>query len=282
MKRILITGKNSYIGNSFELWLANDPQRYKVDKISVRDDSWRKIKFSSYDTIFHVAGIAHLNERKVDQNLYYKVNRDLANEIANQAKEEGVEHFIFISSMSVYGKEIGIIDKRTPYKPKSHYGKSKLEAERLIYDLDDIDFKVSIIRPPMIYGYGCKGNYVKLSSLARRTPVFPDIKNHRSMIYIDNLNEYIKSIVDNPTSGFFFPQNKEYVCTSEIVKEISILSNKRIWMTKLFNPFLKVSKTNLRNKIFGNLVYSKDIDEKYKFKKYNLVDFKESIRLTEG
>lgn len=281
MKRILITGKNSYIGNSFELWLAKDPQRYKVDKISVKDDSWKKINFSSYNTIFHVAGIAHLNERKVDKNLYYIVNRDLANKIAIKAKEEGVEHFIFTSSMSVYGKETGIIDKHTPTKPKSHYGKSKLDAERLISELDDINYKVSIIRPPMIYGRGCKGNYAKLSLLARRIPVFPNIKNRRSMIYIDNLNEYIKSIVDNPTSGFFFPQNKEYVCTSEMVKEISSVFNRRIWLTKLFNPLLKVSKTDLINKIFGDLIYSKDIDEKYKLKNYNLVDFKESIRLTE-
>ncbi|ADI00528.1 NAD-dependent epimerase/dehydratase family protein [Salisediminibacterium selenitireducens] len=281
MKRILITGKNSYIGNSFEKWLAKDPQRYKVDKISVRDDSWKKINFSSYDTILHVAGIAHLSERKVDKDLYYKVNRDLAINIANKAKDEGVKQFIFTSSMSVYGKETGIIDKDTPTMPKSNYGKSKLEAERLISELDEIDYKVSIIRPPMIYGRSCKGNYVKLSSLARRTPVFPNIKNQRSMIYIDNLNEYIKTLVNNPISGLFFPQNKDYVCTSDMVKEIASVYNKRVWMTKLFNPLLININIEMSKKIFGDLVYCKHMDENYRYNNYNLVNFKESIRLTE-
>ncbi|WP_332695147.1 NAD-dependent epimerase/dehydratase family protein [Halalkalibacter lacteus] len=281
MKKILITGENSYIGNSFEMWLAKDTHCYKVEKISVRGDSWKEIDFSSYDTVLHVAGIAHLNERKVDKNLYYKVNRDLAYEIANKAKTEGVEHFIFFSSMSVYGKDTGIIDKDTVTKPKSHYGKSKLEAERLIRELEDPQYKVSVIRPPMIYGRGCNGNYAKLSSLTRITLVFPDIKNERSMIYIDNLNEYIKSLVDNPINGLFFPQDREYVCTSEMVKEIAKSIDKRIWMTKVFNSFLKNIKTDLTRKIFGDLVYSKEIDVNYRHKSYNLVDFKESIRLTE-
>lgn len=159
MKRILITGANSYIGTSFEKWLSQWPDKYTVDTIDMIDGKWRKESFAGYDVVFHVAGIAHIRETKKNRDLYYKVNRDLAYETAKKAKAEGVNQFIFISSMSVYGVDNGVINKNTPLNPKSNYGKSKLQAEKLIKPLCDDNFKVAILRPPMVYGKGCKGNY---------------------------------------------------------------------------------------------------------------------------
>jgi nucleoside-diphosphate-sugar epimerase len=255
VKQILITGKNSYVGTSLKKWLGNYPDKYSIDSISLRDDSWKEKVFSEYDVVFHVAGIAHIKETKDNADLYYKVNRELAYEVAQKAKFEGVKQFIFLSTMSVYGKEIGVINKNTPLKPNSNYGKSKLQAEKLITSLEDKLFKVVILRPPMIYGKGCKGNYVRLSNLALKTPIFPNVNNKRSMIYIDNLSEFVKAIIDNYYSGLFCPQNNEYVKTSEMVRLIAESHGKRIRMTKLFNPLLRLLKNNTLNKVFGDLVY---------------------------
>src|SRR5690625_5109469 len=120
MKKILVTGVNSYFGNRFAEWVEQYPDEYHVDRISVRDDKWKEIDFSAYDSVLHVAGIAHRKETKNNTELYYRVNRDLAYVLAEKAKSDGVKHFIFLSTMSVYGLDEGMIDKDTPLKPKSH------------------------------------------------------------------------------------------------------------------------------------------------------------------
>jgi len=259
LKKILITGANSYIGTSVEKWLAKYPDKYLVDTVDMIEDSWREKDFSGYDVVFHVAGIAHIKETKDNRDLYYKVNRDLAYETAKKAKSEGVKQFIFLSSMSVYGIDRGVIDKNTPLNPKSNYGKSKLQAEELIRPLGDDTFKVAILRPPMVYGKSCKGNYPKLVRLVLKIPIFPDFDNKRSMIYIDNLCEFIRLLIDKSLSGLFYPQNKEYVNTSEMVRLIAKVYEKKIRMTKLFNPLIRILNFSVINKLFGDLVYDKSI-----------------------
>src|SRR5699024_2301265 len=277
MKRILITGVNSYVGNSFAEWVSDSPESYSVTKISLRDETWKEQDFSEFDVVLHVAGIAHKKETKKNADLYYKVNRDLTFEIAKKAKAEGVKQFIFLSSMSVYGMNKGTIHKYTPVKPKSNYGKSKWEAEKNIETLNNDNFKIAIIRPPMIYGKGCKGNYQRLRKIALKTPVFPDISNKRSMIFIDNLSEFIKYVTDNIGESIYFHQNIEYVNTSNLVKNIAKVHEKRILLTKLFNPLLKKLNESVFNKVFGDLIYE-NIDHK---DICFLSDFKQTIFLTE-
>jgi nucleoside-diphosphate-sugar epimerase len=279
MKKILITGSNSYVGTSLEKWLGNNPDKYSVDVISLRDDLWEEKDFSEYDVVFHVAGIAHIKETKANADLYYRVNRDLAFETAKKAKSDGVKQFIFLSSMSVYGIESGVIDKNSPLNPKSSYGKSKLQAEGLIKHLEDDGFKIAILRPPMIYGKDCKGNYPRLASVALKVPIFPDIQNMRSIIYIDNLCELVRLLIDDLSSGVFTPQNIEYVRSSEMVKMIAEAHGKKIKMTKLFNPLIRLLKIDVVNKVFGDLVYEKSVS-KYT-KNYNKYELKTSIYLTE-
>lgn len=279
MKNILITGANSYIGTSLQRWLEKHPDKYSVDAVDMRGDSWKEKEFSEYDVVFHVAGIAHIKETKENHDLYYKVNRDLAYETAQKAKGDGVKQFIFLSSMSVYGVENGVIEKNTPFNPRSIYGKSKLQAEELIEPLKGSTFKIAVLRPPMIYGRGCKGNYPRLAYLARKGPFFPNIENKRSMLYIDNLCEFVRLLINDCSSGLFFPQNEEYVCTSEMVKLIAEVHGKKIRMTKLFNPLLGLLKNDTANKVFGDLVYEKRVSE-YK-ENYCLQDFKISILQTE-
>ena len=158
MKKILITGANSYIGMCFERYMKNYDE-YTTETLDMINPQWEKKDFSSFDTIYHVAGIAHRKETEENAQLYYDVNRDLTIRVAEKAKKEGVKHFVFLSSMSVYGVEEGVITRETPPAPKSNYGKSKIQAEEKLNELADENFKVAIMRPPMVYGDGCKGNY---------------------------------------------------------------------------------------------------------------------------
>jgi len=277
MKRILITGKNSYVGNSFEKWIKNYPSKYIVDKISLRDESWKGQDFSIYDVILHVAGIAHVSKDPKMENLYYKVNRDLTTEIAKKAKADGVKQFIFMSSIIVYGDASAdkkVIDRNTVPMPSNFYGKSKLQAEEGIRPLESDNFKIVIIRPPMIYGKGSKGNYPKLAKAAQVLPIFPDFENERSMLHIDNLSEFIRLMIDNEESGLFFPQNKEYVQTSEMVRLIAEAHGRSIKLVKIFNPILRImtGRVGIIDKVFGNLVYEPSLSNyKKEYRKRNLI-----------
>jgi UDP-glucose 4-epimerase len=284
MKNILITGKNSYIGTSLENWLMREPDKYKVDTVDMKDGSWKEADFSIYDVVFHVAGIAHVSSDPKMEDLYYKVNRDLTIETAEKAKAEGVKQFIFMSSIIVYGDSSSskrVIDSNTVPTPSNFYGNSKLQAEEGIKDLESDDFKIVVLRPPMIYGKGSKGNYPRLANMAKKIPVFPDIENERSMLHIDNLCEFIKVMIDHEETGLYFPQNKEYVKTSELVKTIAEVHGKKIWMTRIFNSVLRLMfRIGIVNKVFGNLVYEKSMSD-YDKVNYRIRDFRESIELTE-
>lgn len=286
-KKILITGKNSYVGNQLEKWLSQEPEEYKVTKESVRNDKWKDIDFSNFDVVVHVAGIAHQDTKKDQEDLYYKVNTDLTIDIATKAKAAGVKQFIFMSSMIVYGasSKIGeskVITKETKPDPVNFYGNSKLLAENGILPLQSEDFNIAVIRPPMIYGKYSKGNYPILAKFAKISPIFPDIDNRRSMLHIDNLTELIRLIIDDQEKGFFFPQNKEYIKTAEMVKLIAETNGKKIKLIKIFNPLLNKlgSKFSVVNKVFGNLLYDRELS-KYK-RNYTVNSLEESIKVTEN
>ena len=282
MKRILITGANSYVGTNVERWLMREPDKYHVDTIDMIDGSWREKDFSGYDVVFHVAGIAHVNAKKNMEALYYKVNTDLTIETAQNAKQCGVKQFIFMSSIIVYGESKSlkpvIITRETEPKPNGFYGNSKLQAEVGIKKLEGKDFKVVILRPPMIYGPGSKGNFPNLIDLAKKTPVFPAYHNQRSMLYIDNLCEFVRLVIDNKESGVFWPQNIEYVDTCEVVKRIAKEAGHRVWITRVLNPFVFLGSIIVSsiNKLFGSLTYEKILSE-YFNNAYCLVDFDSSI-----
>ena len=259
MKRILITGANSYIGMSFENHMKQY-DGYEIDTVDMIDGSWRQYDFSKYDTVFHVAGIAHRKETKENASLYYKVNRDLAIETARKAKDSKVKQFILLSSMSVYGMTTGVITRETRPNPKSNYGKSKLQADLEIEKMNSEAFKVAILRPPMVYGEGCKGNYQLLRKAALKLPVFPDIQNKRSMIHIKVLCEFVKIIIDRESSGYYHPQNDKYMCTYDMVQEIAKSEGKTIKGVKIFNPLIRILNINVINKVFGDLIYDKSID----------------------
>lgn len=289
MKRILITGANSYIGTSFEKYIKeNFADKYAVDTVDMIDGSWREKDFSSYDVVYHVAGIAHSDNGKISaekEKLYRSVNTDLTIETAKKAKADGVKQFIFMSSAIVYGEsgKIGrpkVITKDTPTNPANCYGDSKVQAELGILPLDDESFKVVVVRPPMIYGKGSKGNFPQLEKFAK-LPFFPYVKNERSMLYIGNLVEFIRLMIENDESGIFWPQNAEYSNTSELVKMIGSAKGKKVHLIKGFGWALKFMSlfTGLVHKAFGNLSYEMGLSE-YK-EEYRKCSLEESIELTE-
>lgn len=286
-KRILITGKGSYVGTSFIKWVSQWPDEYEVDEISVRGEEWKQYDFSRYDSILHVAGIAHVSADPKMEQEYYRVNRDLAIAVAEKAKREKVKQFIFMSSIIVYGDsgKVGqkkVISKNTVPQPSNFYGDSKLQAEYGIKELEDLEFAVAIIRPPMIYGYNSKGNYSKLSRVARFSPLFPKINNERSVLFVNNLSEFLKQIVDLRFKGVFYPQDSQYVSTSQLVELIAKTHKKKIYSIRLFNPIINLLafKFNFINKIFGNLVYDKSLSELNL--DYCIADLKEAIKIAEG
>lgn len=290
MKKILIAGANSYIGTSFEKFLAQWPEEYQVDTIDMMENSWREKSFTGYDSMFHVAGIAHQDSGEISEErkqLYFKVNTDLTIETAKKAKAEGVKQFIFMSSIIVYGASAKLGEKKVITReyapaPESAYGMSKLKAEDGIIPLQDEDFSVCILRPPMIYGPGCKGNYPLLRRAALRLPFFPDIQNERSMLFIGNLCVFLKALVEGNLSGIHFPQNNEYASTSELVHQIALAHGRKMRMTKVFNPLLKFlsGKVRVLDKVFGNLVYERSISGTSSvMQQFSL---EKSIRITES
>ena len=272
MKRILITGKNSYIGNAFEDWISQWPDKYQITKLSVRDDRWRNEDWSQYDTVLHVAGIAHNSSNANMEDLYYQVNRDLTYDIAKKAKNDGIPHFINMSSIIVFGTKQEKINSLTKPNPDNFYGDSKLQGEKKINNLVNDNFKVAHIRPPMVYGSNSKGNFPLLANLAVKVPFFPDFDNKRSMIFIKNLTELLRLVIDNNTHGFIHPQNTEYIKTIDLVEYIAKANNHRIYKVKIFNRLINQLKTmNLINKVFGNLYYDKDMnDSNLNYKIYSL------------
>jgi len=289
LKRILITGANSYIGVSFENYIKQWPDLYRVDTVDMLDGAWREKDFSLYDVVYHVAGIAHSDTGKISEEkekLYYAVNTDLTIEVAQKAKAEGVKQFIFMSSAIVYGESAGIgkskmITKHTPVAPSNCYGDSKVQAENGILPLSDSSFKVVVLRPPMIYGKGSKGNYPTLAKFAKKLPVFPYVGNQRSMLYIENLAEFVRLMIVNEENGIFWPQNREYSNTSELVKMIAAVKGKNVILLKGFAWALKifVMFVGVVNKAFGNLAYEMSMSE-YK-EEYRVASLQESIERTE-
>ena len=289
-KRVLVTGVNSYIGNSFMDYIKQFPEDYAAEGISVRNGAWQDIDFSRYDCVFDVAGIAHADVGHASEETvqrYYAVNRDLTLALAQKAKAEGVKQFIFMSSAIVYGDSAPIgktklITADTPPAPANFYGDSKLQAEDAILPLADDSFKVAILRPPMIYGKNSKGNYPILAKLADKLPVFPKVNNTRSMLYVGNLTEFVRLIIKNEDSGIFFPQNAEYSNTSQLVQLMARAHGKTIALIGGFTWPLKILShaTGLVNKAFGSLAYDMSMSEyKEDYCKYSL---EESITLTES
>ena len=281
MKKVLITGKNSYVGTNIERWLNKEQNQFEVTTVGTINDEWKQADFSNFDSVFHVAGIAHVNAKKSMAPLYYQVNCDLTKQIAKYAKEAGVKQFIFMSSMIVFHESQSLksemLTSDTRPCPNGFYGDSKLQAEIGLKELECPTFKVVILRPPMIYGPNSKGNFLRLGWLATKTPIFPAFHNKRSMLYIDNLAECVKQLILLEKTGTYYPQNKELADTVEIVDFFAKKYNHKIWISKLFNPLVRIGSPFVQalNKMFATYYYDPQMS-KYDFE-YQIVSQEDSF-----
>ena len=281
MKKILITGAGSYVGESVKKYMLAHGD-YQIDAVDTMGDNWKKADYTQYDVVYHVAGIAHVNADPKMEALYYKVNRDLTIEVAKYAKAAGVKQFIFMSSKIVFHESQSlkseVLTAETKENPNGFYGDSKLQAEKGLHELECDTFKVCILRPPMIYGPNSKGNFPRLVKLAHKTPIFPAWHNKRSMLYIDNLAEFVKQAVERELSGIFYPQNLELADTVEIIRFFAKSAGHNVWITKLLNPFVWLGSFVLQpiNKMFATYYYDPKMS-KMDFD-FQLVSFEESLK----
>ena len=276
MKRVLVAGVNSYIGDSFIKYMRQWPDQYEVSTLDLRTDAWMKADLGGYDAVYYVTGIAHKKETPENAPEYYKINRDLTIRFAEKSKQEGVKQFIFLSSGTVYGLEAGIITPNTKLNPKTHYGKSKAEAEIALSDMSDDTFKVAILRPLMVYGKGCKGNFQSLIKIIKASPVFPRVHNKRSLVYIDNLSSFVKEAIDNNIFGVFFPKNNENVDIYDLAIGIATGLNKSLYMSYILGGAIYLFRGlfSMTRKAFSDMIY---VDTDNVNFKYCVVTTKDSI-----
>ena len=282
MIKVLITGAGSYVGESVRRYILSTSSDFEIDAVDTMNDAWKKADFSKYDVVYHVAGIAHVNADAKMEPLYYKVNRDLTIDVARAAKTAGVKQFIFMSSQIVFHEsqslKTEVLTALTKENPNGFYGDSKLQAEKGLHELECETFKVCILRPPMIYGPNSKGNFPRLVKLAQKTPLFPAWHNQRSMLYIDNLAEFVKQAILRGLGGTFYPQNRELADTVEIIRFFAKANGHKIWITRFLNPFVWLGSFVLQpiNKMFATYYYSSEMS-KADFD-YQLVSFNESLK----
>lgn len=294
MKKILILGANSYIGTSFRKYLTTEyPEQYIVDTVSLRGDAWKSMDWADYDSVINVTGKAHADITTLsdaEKQEYYTVNCELACEAAQKAITDRVKQYVYFSSIIVYGdssnsrKPVRITADTQP-DPSNFYGDSKWQAEHRLTQLFDAvidDTKLAIIRPPMIYGSGSKGNFQMLKKLAENLPVFPTYQNERSMLYIENLSEFLRLLVEDCREGVFLPQNPEYVSTADMVFEISDIERKKMAHWAWLNPFVKLAfffpgkMGKMAKKAFGSMTI--DMELSHTVQGYQKYALRESIQ----
>ena len=280
--RILVIGKNGYVSRCFQDYMSGFSD--DVNAVSVRDNDWEKTSFAGYDAVFNTIGLAHNDARMGTDDEFIRLNVQLPSELAKKAKEEGVPIFIHMSSMIVYGNsnEIGkfepITEVTTPV-PDNIYGRSKLLGEKELEKLEDKNFKIALIRSPRVYGEKDTDSIQQLTRFAKTMPIFPDVKNSISMIYSDNLCELVRLIAESKQGGTYYPQQERYICTSKLVRDISVVAGHKLFLTKVFNPILLTlgKRIGLVKKVFGNEVYDMYLSNHFDGK-YRVVSYEESIK----
>lgn len=284
MKKILVVGKGGFVSKSFVNYMKKFGNQYQVTVISSMNHEWVQHDFKGFDAVYNASGLAHANAKDGSDELYYEVNGRLPGEIATKAKAEGVPIYVTMSSQIVYGDMSGISKKQvisadTEPMPEGIYGKSKLMGEKNVLNLADDSFNVAIIRPPMIFSENAPENFERLCKFAVKSPIFPNMYNEQSMVHADNLCELIRLIIENQAGGIYYPQEQEYIHTSKLVKDISKEAGKRMLLTKIFNPILRLSSGKIRfvRKAFGSLVYDGNLSGHFNWD-YCVVSYEEAVR----
>ena len=286
--RIIITGLNSYIGNSLQSYIQKIDSESQISQLDVVGEQWKEFDFSGYDAVVHVAAIVHRKE-PISSEEYNRVNAELTTQIAEKAKAQGVKQFVFLSSMAVYGmekslrKKKSVISHEAVLAPCSLYGQSKYLAEQKIAELEDENFLVTIVRPPNVYGPGCKGGYITTyAKIVRKLPAIPKAFTSvkQSVLYIDNLCHFIYLLILGQKRGIYTPHDSENVSAVEIMQYIS----ESLELKKKTSAFLGLfiyltSSLPLVRKGYGGIAYGEEDSHREEFD-YQIVSTKEGMKRT--
>ena len=275
VKKVMLVGIGGYIGGKFTDYINKNYPDWQIDAVDSMNRKWADADFHGYDAVYNVSGLAHANARHGSEKLYYEVNGQLPIDVATKAKAEGVPMFVQMSSQIVYGDMSGLGEDKVitaeivPSEP-TVYGKSKMMAERGL-----------VVRPPLIYSEFARDNFPRLVNFAKKMPVFPKLKNRQSMVYVDNLCELVKLIIEHNQGGVYYPQQECYIETSKIVADIAEAVGNKMWQTRLFNPALrflsKMPMFDFIHKAFGSIVYDMKMSNHFDGK-YRVVSYEESIK----
>lgn len=285
--KVLIIGEHSYIGNSFMELVRTAVERkdmqhildkvanrnWEIHKVRASSGEWREQEFTGYDVILHMAAIVHKKETSTMRKLYYEVNYKMALEVARKAKEQGVGQFVFLSTMAVYGDDVTCITKETHPNPSSLYGKSKLLAEEMLMQMNSESFAVSILRPPLVYGLNCPGNYGRLLWLSQWMAFFPKCENKRSMIHVDHLSVCIWLTIDRKITGILYPRDSAFISTSNLYQSMRREQGKQVYLLPINKRILENigNKISAVKKLFGDCYYQFEmLDEKLNPDEYQI------------
>jgi len=247
---VLLTGKNGFIGSFF---YKNYADKYNIKTFSFQYDNFEKLDLSNIDVIVHLSALVH-QMGGASKEAYNKINVDNSFNLAKKAKKSGVKHFIFMSTIKVYGEEsITAYTEDTICTPQDDYGRSKLKAEEALATLENNSFTLSIIRTPIVYGSGVKANILNLTKLVKISPLLPfaKIENKRSMVYIENLLALIDTLIEQKKSGIYLASDNSYFSTTEFINYIALGLEKKVYLVKI--PFFEVLLKNLRPQLYQRL-----------------------------
>ena len=267
MKKLLITGSNGFVGSYF---IHKYKDKYDIKTFSFLKDDINALDCSDVDVVFHLSALVHqMGGASAEE--YERVNVSQTLELAIKAKERGVKHFVFMSTVKVYGEETeSKYTEDSICHPEDEYGKSKLKAELELQKLEDDNFNISIVRTPIVYGYGVKANIKSLVNLVNKISILPfgKIKNKRSMVYIGNLCHLVDVVIEQEKAGIFLASYDEPLSTSRLIELIAKNLDKKIYLIKVpfFESLLKILKPSFHKRLYGSL----EVDNTITKEKLNL------------
>jgi len=265
--KLLITGSSGFVGSYF---INKYKDKYEIRTFSFLKEDINTLDCNDVDVIFHLSALVH-QMGGASSKEYERVNVTQTLDLANKAKKSGVSHFVFMSTVKVYGEETdSVYTESTSCHPEDEYGKSKLKAELELQKLEDKNFKVSIVRTPIVYGYGVKANIKSLVNLVKKVTVLPfgSIENKRSMVYIGNLCHLVDIMIEQQKAGIFLASDDEPLSTSRLIELIAKNLDKKIYLVKIpfFESLLKIAKPSFHKRLYGSL----EVDNSITKEKLNL------------
>lgn len=284
-KTLMITGASGFIGTNF---IERYKDKYNIVLVDLLKIKPEEIEFKDVDTVLHLAALVH-QMNGAPREKYFEVNTELTKKIAEAAKKNKVKHFVFYSTVKVYGYDGDlynhnfILNEYSPCNPTNDpYGESKWEAEKILREMESDDFIVSVIRPPMVYGKGVKGNMESLIKLVKKLPILPFnyTKNRRSFVNIDSLLHLTSLVIDKEKEGIFLPLDEKPLSLKEMIEGIEEgLKIKRIKIP-MIEPFfwiLTKIKPNIMVRLYGSLQFDNS-ETREKLEYIPLVSYEKGIK----